>query len=529
MREGSLPEDPATAGDAPGAATRRRFRLLLLFFVWWSTFGGKLYIGDAVGSLETARSLVRAGSLAIDPGVDTEGAFGPDGRFYAWFGLVPMLSQLPAAWLGSWVPGSLGGAEGGGELFSTRFLGSLAFLVAALLLAMLFERTTARLGWDEATRSASVLSLGLATPIWVYSGLDGPDLMLGLFLLGALSASLEDRPAAAGAAWSLAVATKFYAAASLPGLLAVLAWRRPGEVSRLLRFGAGAVPGLAAFLAFNQARFGSPLATGYPSAFSEHWVPFPMGLWGMWMSPGKGLVAYAPLVLLAVPGLPALGRKCPAALVGVAGIVVPLQVGISLAYDWAGDPGWGPRYAVATLPLLWLGLAAWLGEGGARGGAGRASFLGLAVLGAAVNGLGACQDVTAYSRALFSANKALELAPPTEYRGAQYVHLRAHYWVADLSPIRAHFRGVLAWFGGSRRMELSSGLFERRFEGRRYGLLEPKVLELPESGPDAWWIRYRGLAGSPGRSLLYALALLGWLGSGLAAWLAWRRGEVAAP
>lgn len=501
-----------------GAAGRRRL-LLLLFVLFWTTHGGKVFIGDTLGSLRTAQAVVERGELAIDPGSGTEGNFGPGGGYYAWFGLVPMLVQLPAAWLGHHLPGLLGGVEGGGRVFASRFLASLPFLLVALWVCASYRRCLGRLGVAPPVADRAALHLGVATPVWAYAGLDAPDLLLGGLLLAAFDAGLARAARRAGFFLGLAVATKFYAFAAIPGIaLLLVETRRPGE--RPLRdLALGLLPGLLGFMAFNQARFGGPLTTGYAAAFSEAFVPFPLGLVGMLLSPGKGLLVHAPAMLLAGAGFLRLAADRPGAARGLALTTAPILLGVSLAYDWAGDPGWGPRYAMAVVPLLFLAYPWWLGtegESSARRGV-TAAALGVGLL---ANVAGTTQDVTLYSVRLWEQLDRVELAR-RDGVGGPAVHLRAHYWIADLSPLRAHLHQARALFGGSSRMVLPSGWIERKNGPGEYRLMEPPALDLPAVGLDVWWLRFRPLAGQGGtHALLYALALLGWLGALVCAVLA---------
>lgn len=498
--------DRALRAESAGESRRRRLILLWLLVVFWGTHGGRVYLGDALGSLETARSLVQGQGLAIPEAVDTEGSFGPDGRFYSWFGLLPFLYQVPAAALGRSLPAALGGLPRNGELYATRFLASLPALAFALILGLAYLEVTRRLGCRARWRVAATLALAFATPVWVYAGLDSPDLPLGLFLLLALAAAVADREATAGALLGAALCTKFTALGAAPGVL--LAARR-GQRRRVLL---GLAPWVVAWALFNHARYGHPLDTGYPAAFAGIVIPFPLGLLGMLMSFGKGLVCFAPVTLVALLGWPVLARRSPRLAWGAALAVAGMAGGYSLAVDWAGDPGWGPRYAMAFLPLACLGLPDGLAR--ARGPYLRPLALAAIALGTWVNATGALVDVTAYPRAL--AAQAIELGlAPGKTEGLHLPHLRAQFYVPDLAQVRVHTRLVLAWVGGSRDMVLPSGRVERRDGKGRYKVSSPPVMRLPAAPLDAWWFTYRAfLSVRPASAPLYAIALLSWLLAG---------------
>ena len=131
-------------------------------------------------------------------------------------------------------------------------------------------------------------------------------------------------------------------------------WRARSRWSRYLRviaaFAAGTGLTLALFLASNWWRYGSPFNNGYPpQSFS---TPPPIGLYGLFLSPGKGLFLYAPLALVAVIAVPLAFRRRPGGtllLLGVFIVTIPVY---ATFHDWSGGNAWGPRYLYSVLPLL---------------------------------------------------------------------------------------------------------------------------------------------------------------------------------
>ncbi|KAB2960950.1 MAG: hypothetical protein F9K18_10925, partial [Thermoanaerobaculia bacterium] len=110
---------------------------------------------------------------------------------------------------------------------------------------------------------------------------------------------------------------------------------------------------LAAAAGYNAVRFGSPFETGYGEEATRFTTPLGLGLAGLLVSPGKGLIWYAPPLLLALFGLRALGRRRPE----VVALLLAMSVGplllSSAYYQWHGGGAWGPRLLVPLLPL-WL-------------------------------------------------------------------------------------------------------------------------------------------------------------------------------
>src|SRR5207302_7508561 len=86
---------------------------------------------------------------------------------------------------------------------------------------------------------------------------------------------------------------------------------------------------------------------------------FPLleGLYGFFLSPGKSLFLYAPIVLVglvAVPFAPRPQRAAVALLVALGAVNVAFY---ARYYQWHGDHAWGPRYLVMTIPFFALPLA----------------------------------------------------------------------------------------------------------------------------------------------------------------------------
>jgi len=196
-----------------------------------------------------------------------------------------------------------------------------------------------------------------------------PDVLSTLLVAGGIVALLHGRAAGAGVLLGLALWAKWTNAVFAPIALAAIAARRDWRA--LARFCAGAAAPLAGLLALNWHMFGSPLVTPYDRVLIEQnrrWalepshrtfftVPFWTGLWTQLSDRRDGLVAAAPPVLLAVPGLAVMFRRAraDALLVGAACLA---QLATFAKYEQWNVSSYGPRFLLSVVALSALPAAA---------------------------------------------------------------------------------------------------------------------------------------------------------------------------
>jgi hypothetical protein len=141
----------------------------------------------------------------------------------------------------------------------------------------------------------------------------------------------------------------------VPVLAVGVALASPGQWRRLWGFALAAAPFLLAAAWYNHLRYGAPWRLGYHE--DEGFIyPFTRGLYGLILSPGRGVLWYAPLVLLAAVGFRAAWRRNWV----VAGVAADIFLVRPLFYaSWAWDGGWtwGPRFLVPAMPALLVGVA----------------------------------------------------------------------------------------------------------------------------------------------------------------------------
>jgi hypothetical protein len=260
-------------------------------------------------------------------------------------------------------------------------------------------RALGRLGLPDRPAGLFGAAVVLATPLWGYAASDygEPLQALGVAVCALAAAALREEPASRrwqivlGLAAGCAVLTKTLLAAVVAPLLVLAVFSRStsekkGSAARM----ASLWPLLLTFMgilslwfSLEIIRFGK-LGGGY--AGETFTYPFFTGLLRLTLLPNKGLLWYAPIVVLAVPGFLVLRRRDArlAVSLALAGFVlVPLM---SAWWAWDGQAGWGPRLLLPGLPAI-LVLAGVGFAGGAR--AWRLAGILALVAGAAVNALGA--------------------------------------------------------------------------------------------------------------------------------------------
>jgi hypothetical protein len=341
--------------------------LQLVVVNFWPGFESPSERGRAYQAL----AVVSRGSFEIGPEVERYGGMedlaSVRGHLYCDKapGMLPLL--LPGAALARALCGSDPVNELRLALALGRLLaGSLPFALCVVLLARATSTRSPR-GGPVAVVAYAFATPAIAASLLLFSHALTACLLLAGFVL--LFDSPRPRwPAAmlAGAllAWA---ATCEYPTSVAAAVLTLGALRRLG-LRRVLAFSVGGIVPLVLLGAYNDACFGSPFALGTaheaygPFAdmvrqglFGVSW-PTLGGLGGLLFSPGRGLLVWIPLVVLAAFASVAWPRspEGAGARFALAAAPVALLLVISGAPNWRG--GWfpGPRYLLAVLPLVFV-------------------------------------------------------------------------------------------------------------------------------------------------------------------------------
>lgn len=355
-----------------GAASRARLASVAILVglgvlaVLMLVVPGTIDVLDGQSMYQVTRSLVEHGDVTVSAPV--YGVAGPHGQAYSKYGPGQSLVAVPFYLAGRAVE-PLVPAYVRPELpvMAASLLPAVATAVTAALLVL----GAVALGAELCGAVGLALLYAFATPAAVYATQWFSEALTACAVMGAVCVVLWPgstaswRPLAAGCALGLAVATRLEMALLLPPLLLYVAATPGRRVARVALFLLPLLVVLAGLGVYDALRFGNPLETGYGLDHDAYALrdmhpvrslaAFAQGLYGLLISPGKGLIEYAPLTLLAPLGALALWarRRALVALLSALALIV-LVVHANILIRWLGGWSWGPRFLMPVLPLIVL-------------------------------------------------------------------------------------------------------------------------------------------------------------------------------
>ena len=305
--------------------------------------------------------------------------------------------------------------------------------------------------YGATARTALLLAVatGLGTLAWPYARLDFAETLAGACAIGAFAARLAAARATTSrhtlalnvVAGGLAVGAGLakYTALWFAPLVAIDAILRPGALSRWLTVALFLAPaGAAAVVSFAAGIAAPTVLSELPAGLARGWLGFPVwaGLAGLLVSPGKGLIAYAPPTAIAIAGvIPFILRHRAAAFLPVAAPLVYLLVFGSKG-NWHGG-GWGPRYLVPMVPFaMVLALPVLARATGGRApwrAAARAAVAVTLLAGIGVQAVGVLKHPNAYT-IMFRDHVAPQLPSYGVAQGGALARAHVAYWGQSKAP-----------------------------------------------------------------------------------------------
>jgi hypothetical protein len=378
-----------------------------LFSIYLLTFSGRYHSSDEMSMLAVTDSLARRGAWDVElihwMG-EQQASPGPGGLLYSRKGIGTTLAALPAYWLALQ-------EEQIGNVQAAMWTSGVVTALTGVLVYLFLRRL--RYGWGASLGTA--LAFGLGTMAWPYARYLFSESLAGLELMASAYFLLRyhdegDRvsPLLAGGGLGMALLARLNNAIVAPflGLLLLFyLYRRHGRnwrawLAPLVLFALPILTALAITGWYDWFRFGSPWNTGYLPE-ERFATPFFQGLYGLTLSPGKGLFWYNPLFFVAVAVWPAFFRRHRAEGLLAAAVVLSNVAFYASWYLWWAGHSWGPRFLVTVLPFAALPLAPAL-EAATRRRAVALSVGILAVASLVVQVLGVAVDFSLYLNDIYA-------------------------------------------------------------------------------------------------------------------------------
>jgi hypothetical protein len=352
--------------------------MLLVFGVYLLTMSGHTYSTDEETMLAASRSLVERGTWAINPSDGWVHIEGANGRHYSVFGPGQSFAAVPWVAAGLITGGFFPKDQAGFPL--RLILASYNALIAAGICGLL-AATGMTLGYTRRTSLFLGGALAFATFLWPHSRTFFAEPLVALCLFASfylIIKSYQARSSAgprpntlmllSGVLFAAALYAKVQYAVVLPAFLLYLAIkdrqvrRAKGDLHlqhtpkpKIVTWLGGLAIGLVPLFLYNWAIFGNPLQTGYSGDTGALFkTPIYEGVFGLLLSPGKGLVWYALPVLLALVGFARFARKHRAEAILVLALPLTLVPFFGMFHLWWGGGSWGPRFLIPLLPFALL-------------------------------------------------------------------------------------------------------------------------------------------------------------------------------
>jgi hypothetical protein len=464
--------------------------------------GGRIVSSDETSTFLTIESIVRHGSLDIPLNSPNAAVF--EGKTYTWYEPGIILAGLPLYLLGYAAVNILPLSTSQGELFLRAIVSCTSAFVAGWL-AVLFYSLCRRFQLNVKQALMASLILVFSTFLFPYFKSFMREPLLTLCLLGGVSGVLTTAVTprhrwplvSAGLFLGYGVLTKTAFLINVVPILIYLAGKlyndheRPTKqkVSDLLAFGVPIlVVGFGGIALYNVLRFGDPLNLGY-SGGTTFTTPLLTGLFGLLLSPGKGLAWFAPVLLMLPWALMPFWKEYRNEAGCIVGIVVLNLLLYGLYTAWGGDGSWGPRYLAPLLPILLLPVVLYLARAGRTV---RRIAAGLMIAGVVVQFGGTAVYAGSYLREI------QEYPYQRNFDDPEFLY-KSHF-IPDFSPIIGHWKILLRNGGEHFRGEYPTLAIEVRADGGRLPIRQADQQKLLHTLD--FWFTYALYAGIPGTAIL---------------------------
>ncbi|HOE62975.1 MAG TPA: PA14 domain-containing protein [Candidatus Sumerlaeota bacterium] len=322
--------------------------LFVFFLLFYALFLGdyskeSFYSSDEIFYFRLTQSLVERRSLAIEPYLGYECS-----KYMPGQSLAGVPAYLAALAVGRIFPPA-------DSPISTLLIVHLTNIFIGAWLCLVFFKFGRELGYSKNASIGGALILGLGTTLFPYSRQFFADPLTGLAILCGVrflwKAAKGENGAAilGGLCFGAAAFTKID---SVFLLLPVIIWFLLNCSKKAGGFIAGLIPFGALILLYNYLNYGSAITPGYErQAFAS---PFLSGLFGLLISPSRGLFIYSPPVILFFMGMASFRKKYPALFSLCVGLILVKTAILAKWFSWQGGWCWGARLFLPVMPLMML-------------------------------------------------------------------------------------------------------------------------------------------------------------------------------
>ncbi len=364
------------SAEAPGSEAVGKGWLRLHLGIWLACLGvllltvnGRLFSTDAELMYQMTESVAVRGSAAVKP--HEYASLGRDGRYYSKYGPVQSILAVPLYLVGR-VAATRVSEERGEQLRRAAVSLFNPIVLALLVCAVIWA--AGGFGFTTGESVAAGLMAAFGAGLWWLSKTFNSEPLTGLFLVLAFGALVRQQTEArvrfavlGGIALGLAVGTRVAVVLTVPVLLAYVWFSSGRKLRTVLAFVAPLAVTAILLAAYNFARFGSPLKSGYGSEAFDY--PVWRGTLGLLVSPRCGMLFSAPLLLMAIPGGMRMAGRWRREMLAIGAMSLIWLLSSGAWWCWWGGWSVGPRLFLPMAPLLVIPvvylMAAWHRKGGA--------------------------------------------------------------------------------------------------------------------------------------------------------------------
>ena len=327
--------------------------LISYSFIWTEYF---------IHRFQDTITLIDNHNLSIS-NLKSTGVIGVDGKIYSLHGLGWPVLATPFYLIGKYT-----------GMNSMVLVSLMALLIsgANVLLVFLFS---SKIGYSKRSSLAAAIFYGLGSMAWPYAKclsdhiIETHFIILSVYMMYLyMSRKKPYLLIISSLSIGYALNTRLTSSLIIPALLFMLVWKYienrnvRGSLKEFIWdttiFSFSLFPFVGFILWYNHYRFGSIFKTGYQLIAARTGInffagtPFLTGLYGLLISPGKGILYYSPVVVFFLISFKSFYKKYPILAMIFMYIICSTLLFISKNIYWHGDWAWGPRYIFAITPFM---------------------------------------------------------------------------------------------------------------------------------------------------------------------------------